>query len=367
MDGVQRGHESAVFIEVTVGRGDARHVGAVLALKVTEVLHIQVPVHIVEAEGDLGADVQVVGVQPRIHSRRVELVQLAGDLILVQQVVAGDGHAVVLRVLGDGVVISRAVERLMLDVKTGIDDGDSHARAGVAVAPRDAGAGHTGGDLHLGIVSADAHHVRGVPGGHHHVLNALHGLDLLDLAVSHVGGNDVGDQRQVVHHVQLFAGIQCLLGDGLRHVLLRHQKLLAVAHGGGVFADVVLSGIHCDGRCRFQHDGDTDDLIIRVQRRLGFLGHGRLTGPRRDSAVVHLLPGHAAGLRLRRKRDRDGANQHDQTQQQGQQASCSLFVHTVLLLLLKFSPASGRPAVRNSRIHSVNTKNSALFCALLAL
>ena len=116
----------------------------------------------------------------------------------------------------------------MIQVGTGVDNGDPGTSAGVAVCISGGAADLLGGGGHLGIQFAHGSHIRLIAGLNYNVRNACYRLDLIDLAVLHVGGNDVGGQCEVPHHIQLFTAEDFLRNRGSHGVLLTLQ-IAAVA------------------------------------------------------------------------------------------------------------------------------------------
>ena len=118
-----------------------------VTLLVVVVGDIQIGVNVVEAEGDLGADIQVGGLQVAVLLEGVELLQLVS---VIRSGDGGDAQAL------DSVAVGSAVEGGVIGVSAGIDDGHLGACAGVTVSPGNAGADHGGGGSHVGSVVSDS-------------------------------------------------------------------------------------------------------------------------------------------------------------------------------------------------------------------
>ena len=182
----------------------------------------------------------------------------------------------------------------MVGVQARVDDGHPHARAGITVLPGLVGAGHLPGDTHLGLIGPL------VPiGGNglglvalllHHALDAVHGGDLFDGAIGHVGGDHVGSQGQVPDDVQLLA-VQSYPGDLAAQRFLLGLQALPVAHGPGAVGDLLGGVARFQGGLLFQDDGHTDHVAGRVGLLLCRVGlllllSGQLCG---HKVVVDLL------------------------------------------------------------------------------
>ena len=295
--GIQSGSEGTVgLLNVAVAGGNTGDVGTVVTLGVVVVGDIQIGVNVVEAEGDLGADIQVGGLQVAVLLEGVELLQL------VSVIRSGDGgNAQTL----DSVAVSRAAEGGMIRIRAGINDGHLGACAGVTVSPGNAGADHGRGGSHVGVGGLRLlDHARLILRLDQDGINTLDLLDLLDLAILNVGGDDVGGQGQIPNHIQRLA-VQGLLGDGLGHLILLGFQLVAILHR--LFAargDVGRGKALVQGGGVAQHDGDADHVRVGILL-LGFFLNSRvfLDG---QLDVVHLFPGDTVVLAL----GRNGAAAH---------------------------------------------------------
>ena len=251
-DGVQRIGVAALAVRhIAVAGGDAGNVGAVVALRILVMGDVQAVVHIVEAEGNFGVHIQVGSGHTAEPLGGVQLGELRGDVRY--------GHQCRIVLLG-GVQESARIQRRMVGIRTGIDDGHLAAGTGVTGGPGGGGADHGIGGRHVGVSRIGGGDAGFVAGLDEHLLDAGHGLDLLNVAVGHIGGDDVGGQGQVPDHIQVFPA-QGLLGDGLFHALLLALQRGTVAHGAGI------GGSHL--RCAealfqsgggVQNDGHTDHI-----------------------------------------------------------------------------------------------------------
>ena len=311
LDSLESGLELAVNRDVLVGRGDTGNVRAVLALGVIGMGHVQVTVNVVHRVGDLGVQVDAVGAADELGG--VQVAPDSGHVFSGHQL---DGGLAALVQLVDGILESSRVEGQVLHVKTGVDHRDLAAGAGVAQVPGLGRAGHLGGDdvLHL-ILRGEVLQLD------HHIADTGDVLDVLDPAVGHVGGDDVGRQGDVPDHVQLGA-VQSLGGDPVGHGVLFGLQAGAERSGsGGGKARV-------DGGRTVQDDGYADDVFVSVQRvfllQRQFIGEGETLG---DDVVIDLLKrqlGNVAGrFRFGRFRFGDGCGaegkDHRDREQQGQE------------------------------------------------
>ena len=290
--GIQSGSEGTVgLLNVAVAGGNTGDVGTVVTLFVVVVGDIHVGVNVVEAEGDLGADIQVGGLQVAVLLEGVELLQLVS---VIRRGDGGDAQTL------DSIAVSRAAEGGMIRIRAGIDDGYLGACAGVTVSPGNVGADHGGGGSHIGVGSLGLlDHARLILRLDQDGINALDLLDLLDLAILNVGGDDVGGQGQIPNHIQRLA-VQGLLGDGLDHLVLLGFQLVAILHRlAAASSDISGGKAFFQGGGIAQHDGDADH--VRVGILLGLIRNSRVfLGGQVD--VVHLLPGDAIVLAAGRDR-----------------------------------------------------------------
>ena len=192
-----------------IGGGDTGDMGAVVALVIVIVGGLQVLVHIVEGEGNLGAAVQILcggggvqlaGVQLGEHLLNI----VRGQAVLVQRGLGGEGG--------------------VIQVEARIDDGDLHALAGVAQILPDAGhadhVGSGGGVDGLALV---------VNGHQEHGLDTGQLGDLSQRAERHIGGNGVGQVGELIADIQL--RLQHLAGDAADQLVLLSQHGLLLSGG----------------------------------------------------------------------------------------------------------------------------------------
>ena len=227
---VQRADIGAVTVRnIAVARRDTGDMGAMVALGIVVMGDIQIVVSIVVAEGDLRVDIQIRSAQCLIGLNRslvdVQLLQFGSDVRHIHR-----GDAAVLHRVGVGIGIQRG----MVYVRAGIDDGDLAAGAGVARGPGGSGADHLAGGRHVrigcfGLVD----HTGFILGLDENLLDACDLLNLFDLAVFYIGRDDVGSQSQVPDNVQRFAA-QRLFGDDASQFLLLALQLLTVFHSTAV-------------------------------------------------------------------------------------------------------------------------------------
>ncbi len=250
IDRVQRAGEAAVRVrDVGVGRRDALNMGAVFTLAIIVMGDIRILIHIVEAKGNLAADISVLcGIAA--DGGNVQLIPHVGNFCLVQQIqpflVLRNRQTGKTGLVGQGILKPGGTEGLMVGVNAGVDDRYAAARAGIAGR-----IGHAGTDLgrgcgHIGIGRLGGlHHIRLIAGFDQDLLNARDLFDGLNLTVFHIGGNDIGRQGQVPDHVQ-FLAVKSLGGNGLRHGFLILFHFVAIGHrsiAGNNF-------VHCDALLR---------------------------------------------------------------------------------------------------------------------
>ena len=278
--GVAAGH-------IGVGGGNTSHMGAMLTLRVIDMYNIQVLIHIVVGKGNLA-----VAVEAGSGRRNMELIGDYSNLVCIQQIQTGlvlvHGLAGLAGQISQRVLKAAGGEALVVDIQAGIDNGNTAAGAGITVGPGSGRADLFAGGGHVGIRSfLCVHHSRLIAGLDHDVHNTGYAFNGLDLAVFHVGGNDVGNQSQLLHHIQRLA--DCL-GNGCNaHILHRFQGG-TVGHRTGVGGDILRRASFFDGGFAAQHDGNTDGFRIGIGRRFrcfcNFLSLDRLD---RNSIVVHFL------------------------------------------------------------------------------
>ena len=294
VDGVRSGDELLALLEIAVGGGDAGDMGAMLAGGVAVVGDGEVLVDVVDAEGGLGVDIEVVSRQVGHQLVDIQLGQDRGDLVLIQQVQRGNivvvGLAGLLGALGVGILQGGGVEGLVVGIKTRVDDGDAGACTVVAALPGQVGAGHLGGDDHVGLGLGALDGLKRLVGLlHKHLLDAADLGDLVDLAEVHVGGDDVGGQGQVPDHIQLF--VESLF-NAVSDLFLLFQQLAAVAHSTAVLRDAVAVVAGSQSGVLVQNDGHTDGFILGIGGGGGFLVLLRLMQQGCGNfIVVHFLEG----------------------------------------------------------------------------
>ncbi len=341
IDVFQRLGEGAVVIgDIGVGGGDTGDMGAVGALGIVIVDDIGVLVDVVVSKSDLAVDIQALG---GVCGTDMELIQLGGDLLGIQQVQTGhvgsSVHALLGGVHAQGVLKGGCGHGLVVGVDTGIDDGDPAACAGIAVGPGDVGADLVAGGGHVGIDSLVLiHNGRLIPGLQEDLLDARDGLDLVDQTILHIGGDDVGNQSQVPDNVKLAADGSLDAGG---HGFLLRLQAAAVGHGLGICGNVLGGEALVNGGLLLQNNGDTDGVRIRIQRL--FLRIGSLVQKLQGRAVLQLgksqrlavlsCVGVSSGL------GRHGiAGQQGHDQQQRKQADGEILFHNRTPLFLLHNP-----------------------------
>ena len=226
-----------------VGGGDTGNMGAVVA-EAVHVVDDQAVITVVEAVDHLGAVVNVLHSQAVVTGAGIQAAQNRSHIL------SGDGG------IGE-LVLCQGGKVLVIGVQTGIDDGDLHALAGIAVGPGGLTADHhTVGD---GVGSC--HLVGGLADGvnllQHHGGNTLNGLDLGDLAEGHGGSHTVQQPGVLIMHIQL---------------LTVHDFLLDLVHDGGLLLLHVLDlafqlhiqlcrGVLLNNGLALQDDDDLHHLV----------------------------------------------------------------------------------------------------------
>ena len=249
-------HKGIAALQVAVGRRNAAYVGAVLALLVAYVVHGGVVIHVVVGEGQLGGEVNAVSA-----------VQGGFDGIhlgLRQQIVGGTVGGFR---LFNGVIERLGVHGLVIGIETGIDHGQPRARARILGGVAEVGTHHIARVAHHGIIGVGrCNRAGGVLLFYFNAFHAVHGGDLRNVAVAHVGGNGVGEQRKVPFHFHGPAGGGfnfCLHG-----VLAPAQRFL-VRKRAGIGADALYGVTRVTGRGLVQKDGNTNRIVQPVGQCFG--------------------------------------------------------------------------------------------------
>ena len=352
--------DAAVGVHGLAG-GDTGHVGAVVIAVLLHSVgggdHVRIRVGIVEGEGHLAALIQVVLGQQHQGAGAVLLGIPEGGIA-----VGGDVGLAVLP-LAEGIqqlaeagllqlLHGRSVGKgLVVHIQAGVQDADEHPLA-LILGVVGVGRHFRGGQ---GLAQGGGAHGIGVVGlAQHHVLYAVNILDVMDLAVRHLGGKaaDHGGVAEGegagnalafhgVHHGELQVGDVLQLGLGC-------IRLLEVQHGHtGIGAVADIQQAVC-----IQLHNDLDHFIVCRD-----LGPGHLAGvhvlleDRQTVAVCELIGhigGRQPGLGVRRRQfrrhgaDRQDADEHHQHQYQSKQPlrHSRLFHQSTSFLFFSFrSPA----------------------------
>ena len=271
-DCVPSGNILLAPLQVAVGRCNACHMGAMLALVVVVMGHIQVLVNVAEAKGGFQVYVQIRSRETAVPGGSVQLRQGLGDLLLIQHIqglqILFIVHTGITGILCQSHCQGQGIKRLMIGIETGVDDGNPGAGAGVTGFPGTVGAGHLGGNQHVGLRCSVGGGLLGlIPSLQNHILDAGKLPNLLNLPIGHISGNDIGRQGQVPCHIQLFANG---LLNGCGHVCLLTLQAGAVGHGLLVFPNVHSGEARLNGGLLVQHDGHTDNLCVGIVRSIRF-------------------------------------------------------------------------------------------------
>ena len=352
--------DAAVGVHGLAG-GDTGHVGAVVIAVLLHGVgggdHVGVGVGIVEGEGHLAALIQVVLGQQHQGAGAVLLgipqsgIAVGGDVGLavlpLADLIEQLGQAGLLQLLH-----GRSVGKgLVVHIQAGVQDADEHPLA-LILGVVGVGRHFRGGQ---GLAQSGGAHGIGVVGlAQHHVLYAVNILDVMDLAVRHLGGKaaDHGGVAEGegagnalafhgVHHGELQVGDVLQLGLGC-------VRLLEVQHGHtGIGAVADIQQAVC-----IQLHNDLDHFVVCRDLGLGHLAGVHVLLEDRQTVAVCELIGHIGGrqpgLGVRRRQfrrhgaDRQDADEHHQHQDQGQQPlrHSRLFHRSTSFLFFSFrSPA----------------------------
>ena len=352
--------DAAVGVHGLAG-GDTGHVGAVVIAVLLHGVgggdHVGVRVGIVEGEGHLAALIQVVLGQQLQGAGAVLLgipeggIAVGGDVglavLALADLIEQLGQAGLLQLLH-----GRSVGKcLVVHIQAGVQDADERPLA-LVLGVVGIGRHFRGGQ---GLAQSGGAHGVGIVGlAQHHVHYAVHVLDVMDLAVRHLGGKaaddggiaegeGAGDALALhgVHNGELQVGDVLQLGLGC-------VRLLEVQHGHtGIGAVADIQQAVC-----IQLHNDLDHFVVCRD-----LGPGHLAGvhvlleDRQTVAVCELIGhigGRQPGLGVRRRQfrrhgaDRQDADEHHQHQDQGQQPlrHSRLFHRSTSFLFFSFrSPA----------------------------
>ena len=213
--------------------------GAVRALLVIVVGDVQALIYVVEAEGNLGVEINVAGAQFAVDGGGVQFRENGSDGI------SGGGH---------GHILAQSGEVGVVGVQTGIDDGDLHAFTGITGSP--------------GALTADHHTIGGGIGLcgftnlvnrlNQNLLNAFHCQNLLNGAVGHIGGDAVQQPGIVVVDLQRLA-IQDSLLDVFNDLGLLFFQFFDDLFGTGVEGCLA---VKFNNRQAIHDDQNLNDLII---------------------------------------------------------------------------------------------------------
>ena len=347
--GGDAGEDDLAFFALDVTGDGTGNVGAVVAGGGTDV---DVAVGVVSCEGDLQGFVQGVafvgdvvalstggGDQLIVSQESLQRLGSPADAVLGGSVLEGVIGECLVDAADAGDVLTVFVIGGVLQVQTGVQNGDEHALAGVAGAP----------DL------VDAHHVVAVAGDASiglgqlrslkdlldlHAGNAGLGFQSCDLAVGDLDGHAVdqigplGQDGHLGLLVELFEGLQdlVLLGQELGGQSLGIGGCQEAGHGG-TGGDALLVGVDALAEI-VQHSGlghfndHGDDFV-------GSVTGGFLDGIPGDDAVetglAHQLLGSQGGL------SRRSPNRHQAYRQTNCQQHCQTTFHLSHLVSLPFT------------------------------
>ena len=247
-------------IQPGVSSGNAGNMGAMVTLFIVVVGDIIVKISVVIAEGDLAVDIGRLGIDSHI-----QLAGHLGNFFCIQQIQACNvsvlAHALLFSQLSQRVFKGNRVHALVIGVDTGINHGDPHTGAGVAGFPHRGGADLCTGGCHIGRNLAGLCLVGNILILQHHILNAGQLFNGLDLAILHIGRNQVGCQSQIPDHIQI--GFDGTL-DLVDHIGLILLQALTIVHRSLIACNIHRAVASIDGGSLIQNDGYTNHIRGRI-------------------------------------------------------------------------------------------------------
>ena len=233
---------------IGIGGSDTGNVSTMVAHVVTAVVSHQVSVNVVEGKGNLCGEVQVLCGQTGQGIIGIQFSQNGCDV--------SNGHGISgqLRICGKGGVIQ---------VKTGIDNGNGHALAGVAQAlPHAVNAGHLAAGGSTGSSGALSGGGGMVHRHHEDGLDAFQLCNLFQICKLGADGEGVGQVGELVANLQLLTIQNSALNGADGHVLLLDQGPLHSGgdHGNGL--DGVSQGLSL-------HHDECDHSFVLVKELCG--------------------------------------------------------------------------------------------------
>ncbi len=249
-----------------------------VALGIVIMGDVQIVVAIVEAEGDLGAVIDIVHRQSLIAGGGVQGVQHRCDGIGI----GGGFH-----------ILGQRREIGMVRIQAGINDGDGNALAGIAQVPGIALADHGAGGVAQGVAGIGGIQRLILP-LQIHLLHAGERLDLADGAVGDLRRHAVDQPGVAVGHGQALPAQDLALDlrDGRCLRLFQHVDLI-----GGQDTAQLRIAVALDDAVAAELDDDLDHILVRVGLCLGQGVVRRAAGGQVhiDLAAVDLLDGGAGG------------------------------------------------------------------------
>ena len=237
--------------------------GAVVALAVRRVVGGEALIHIVESEGNLGAAVQSLSSDDVSACVGIQIGQHLGNVRLGQGILVGLG-------------ISR--EGRMIQIQTGIDDGDLHTGAGVTqLFPDSVHTGHGAGGSGVGGSSGCGVKDR----SQEDALDALEVCDLLQIAEGSLDGEGIGQVGELVANFQLLTAQDGLLNVGDDSILLLDHLLFQVSRDQSPGLVAVSQGLvfhHDESVNHFFHAEQLGSSLQLFQAFVGFGGQQRNSG-----------------------------------------------------------------------------------------
>ena len=240
-------HTDGVNAFHTVGAGDTGNMGTVITLGIPGVISAQIPVGIVESKRNLTGVIQILSIDLIAlighHLVSIQVFQNAGDLLNAQRSSGQFGNL---------------CECGVIQVQAGVDDGDTHAGAGVtAISPNGGHAGHLAGGGSLGVDAIILSGQRLVLRHNEHGLDAGEFGDLNQVLELGVDGECIYQIGKVIAHSQCALSINTA-SDGIQHSLLLFHQATGVSLRD--FIDVVIGFA---GRSILQHDENRNHVAGR--------------------------------------------------------------------------------------------------------
>ena len=315
-NGIQCACIAVPALDVAVRSSNTGNVRAVISRSIMVMANVQTIIHVVEAIGNLRVNIELLCRDILVFRNHVQLREQPCGILSRHQL----GAAVL---YGVGKCIR--VKRGMVNVRTGVNDGNLSAGAGIAGGPSRDRADHLVGGRHFGIhrlVTID--NTRIIAFLNENLFHAVDLFNFLDLAVFHIGRNNIRCERQVPDNIKL-AAVEYLIGDRFFHFLLLILEIPAIAHRSAALRGNIVrseSLFQCGGS--IQNNGNTDNFRILIVRSILFIFRVYVILIRQTDVIlviVHLLKRKllAAFCRYIRALNRQGRQDETECKNKSQQ------------------------------------------------